>query len=170
MGRYLLLIFIVVPILEIAVFIQAGELIGLWPTLGGIVLTAVVGVTLLRWQGIKTLQRAQANMAEGTVPISPMAEGVALVAAGALLLTPGFVTDSFGFLLLVPAVRQRIGAYLVKNMTVMTSAQGGFSPQPPPPGGSTQGGGTGKHGQPIEAEYEDISDGPPNPDTPWRKD
>jgi len=164
MGRYLVLAFIVVPILEIAVFIQAGELIGLWPTLGGIVLTAVVGVALLRWQGLKTLQRAQANLAEGTVPLSPMAEGLALVVAGALLLTPGFVTDAVGFLLLVPAVRQRIGAYLIKHMTFMTSGMSGMTGFGPPPGDGKDGSDTT-----IDTEYEDLTDQTPNPDTPWKK-
>lgn len=163
MGRYLIFLFIAVPILEIAVFIQAGELIGLWPTLAGIVLTAVVGVALLRWQGFKTLRRAQANVAEGKVPLAPMAEGVALITSGALLLTPGFITDSFGFLLLVPGVRKRIGAYLIKNMSVITPGQAGFGAPPPP-----QDRQTGVK-DPIEADYEDLSDATPNPDTPWKK-
>jgi len=161
MGRYLVLLFIAIPLLEIAVFIQAGELIGLWPTLAGIVLTAVIGVSLLRWQGIQTLHRARADLERGAVPVTSMAEGVALIVAGAFLLTPGFVTDSFGFLLLVPAIRRRIGAWMIRHMTIIGAGSMGFAPPP------------GEHrtpaGEPvIDADYEALDDREPDPDSPWK--
>ena len=106
MPLLLILIFVGVPILEIAVFIQAGSLFGLWPTLGAVVITAVVGAALLRAQGLATLGRARQQLDRGEIPIAEVVTGVCLLIGGALLLTPGFVTDAAGFLLLIPPVRR----------------------------------------------------------------
>ena len=100
-----LLIFIIVPIIELAVLIQVGGLIGVVPTIAIIFITAILGVRLLKQQGAGVLLRAQQKMQEGGLPASELAEGFLLALAGALLLTPGFVTDAFGFSLLIPAVR-----------------------------------------------------------------
>lgn len=113
MAIILLLLFIGVPILEIAVFIQAGELIGLWPTLAIVVLTAIVGTALLRAQGLATLARARQNLDRGEIPVEEVFTGVCLLVAGALLLTPGFVTDFVGMLLFVPPVRNVIGHFIL---------------------------------------------------------
>jgi UPF0716 protein FxsA len=110
----LILFFVGVPIAEIAVFIQAGEIIGLWPTLAAIVATAVIGAALLRAQGLATLERARRQVDQGRLPVREVFTGVCLLLAGALLLTPGFLTDTVGFLLLVPPVRQAIGAWIAK--------------------------------------------------------
>jgi len=107
-GLILLTALIGVPLLEIALFIEVGGRIGLWPTLALIVLTAVIGAWMLRQQGLSVLMRAQRQLAEGALPVVEVFEGLCLVIAGALLLTPGFFTDALGALLLVPAVRRAL--------------------------------------------------------------
>lgn len=108
----LLLALIVVPIAEIAVFIEVGRWVGLWPTLLGIVLSAVIGAALLRRQGLKTVRDAQAALRRDELPVRQLFDGLCLFLAGAFLLTPGFITDTVGFLLLVPPVRAAIGRRL----------------------------------------------------------
>lgn len=107
--RYLLpLVFVAIPIAEIAVFIQAGQLIGLWPTLAGIVLTAVIGAFLIRGQGFQVLNDARQATRAGQMPVTQAIDGAFLLAAAMLLLTPGFLTDAVGFLMLWPAARRMI--------------------------------------------------------------
>ncbi len=108
MFPVLVLIFLVVPVVEIYVLIQVGQVIGALWTVLFVVLTAVIGVQLLRMQGIATLARAQQRMQSGQMPAGELLEGIGLVVAGAFLLTPGFVTDTLGFLLLIPAFRRWI--------------------------------------------------------------
>jgi len=105
-----------VPILEIVVFIQAGDLLGLWPTLGTVILTAFVGTALLRQQGISALMRMRESMEAGRTPVAEMFDGFCLLVAGALLLTPGFVTDGFGLLLFVPPLRALLLYYLSRRL------------------------------------------------------
>jgi UPF0716 protein FxsA len=111
MFRSLFLLFLLIPLIEIYFLIQVGEVIGAGWTIFLVVATAVIGAGLLRMQGLSTLQRAQASMAQGQLPATAMFEGVALLLSGALLLTPGFFTDTIGFALLVPPIRQA----LIKN-------------------------------------------------------
>ena len=105
MAIVLLLAFVITPIVEIAVFIQIGGEIGLWPTLAIVVITAIVGTALLRAQGLATFASAQKNLARGEFPVSQVFDGACLLVAGALLLTPGFVTDGIGLTLFFPPVR-----------------------------------------------------------------
>lgn len=102
------LIFFLVPLIEIYILIQVGQVIGALWTVFFVVLTAVIGVQLLRRQGLSTLSRAQQKLNNGEMPAEEMLEGMALVVAGAFLLTPGFFTDAFGFLLLFPPSRNWI--------------------------------------------------------------
>ena len=97
MAFLLLIAFIATPIIEIAVFIEVGGRIGLWSTIGIVILTAVIGTAMLRQQGISVLFRIQENLNANRMPVRELFDGVCLVAAGALLLTPGFVTDAIGF-------------------------------------------------------------------------
>jgi len=108
MFRSLFILFLLIPLIEIYFLIQVGSVIGAGWTIFAVVATAVLGAWLLRMQGFSTLQRAQVSIAQGQIPAIAMLEGVALVISGALLLTPGFFTDSIGFLLLVPAIRQAL--------------------------------------------------------------
>ena len=114
----LLLLFLVVPLVEIYVLIEVGGIIGALPTVFACVATAVIGGGLLRYQGFRTLRRAQVNMERGQLPAMEMFEGVALGLGGALLLTPGFVTDVAGFLCLVPWTRRALIAAALRRMQV----------------------------------------------------
>ncbi|MCW8877052.1 MAG: FxsA family protein [Kangiellaceae bacterium] len=126
--RFLFLLFILMPIVEIGVFIQVGDIVGLGPTLLMVLATAIIGVNLLKRQGLRTWQEIQTQLAQGQVPAMAMASAAQLLFAGGLLLTPGFVTDTIGFALLVPAVRHAVAHQLIKNWTHKATKvhQGGF--------------------------------------------
>ena len=101
-----LIIFMLVPIVEMWILIEVGGWIGALPTIALVVLTATLGLSLLKRQGISTLVRARRKMDEGSIPASELVSGVMIAVGGALLLTPGFVTDAIGFALLIPQTRQ----------------------------------------------------------------
>ncbi len=119
-------LFIGIPLIELYLIIKVGGIIGAFWTVVLVVLTAVIGVSLLRMQGFRTLQRAQLNMAQGQLPAMEMLEGMFLAIAGVLLLTPGFLTDSIGFLFLMPATRQAIIRWLLRRPGVSINTAGGF--------------------------------------------
>ena len=102
------ILFIVVPLIELYLIIEVGSRIGALWTVLIVVMTAVIGVQLLRIQGFSTLRRAQQNMLQGSMPAMEMMEGIVLAVGGALLITPGFITDFLGFLCLIPATRRAI--------------------------------------------------------------
>lgn len=104
----LLLLFLLVPVAEIYLLIKVGQEIGALPTIGLVVATAVLGAWLLRQQGLSTLMRAREMLDRGELPALQLLEGVILLVGGAMLLTPGFVTDVIGFACLVPALRQAL--------------------------------------------------------------
>ena len=108
-------LFLIVPVVEIFLLIEIGSEIGAIWTILLIVGTAMLGATLVRHQGLTTLQRLNDAMRRGQVPAIEMFEGIALLVAGALLLTPGFFTDAIGFLLLVPPLRQFLILRLFRN-------------------------------------------------------
>ncbi|ASK54295.1 membrane protein FxsA [Vibrio tarriae] len=112
MFPILLFLFITVPVIEIALFIQVGGVLGVWPTIALVLLTAIVGASLVRSQGLQTLLTVQQRLAQGQLPAQQILEGVMLAVAGVLLLTPGFFTDILGMLVLLPAPR----AYLAKQL------------------------------------------------------
>ena len=118
--RYLLLLFIVMPIVEMWLLITVGREIGALPTIGLVLLTAVVGLSLLRQQGFATLFRARTKLDAGELPALEMAEGLILAVCGALLLTPGFVTDVIGFAGLLPPLRRRCVLAMVAKMEVVS--------------------------------------------------
>ena len=115
-------LFIGIPLIEIYLFIKLGGLIGAFPTVLLIIVTALIGVSLLRAQGFSTMAKFQQEVSTGQLPATTMLEGVALIFGGALLLTPGFLTDTIGFLCLIPFTRQTIIAWVIKNMTVSSSS------------------------------------------------
>jgi UPF0716 protein FxsA len=104
MGR-LLLLFVLVPAVELMLLVEIGRHIGTLPTLGLIVVTGVVGAALARWQGLAVLRQIQTETAAGNIPAGPLIDGLLILIAGAVLMTPGVLTDIFGFLCLIPAVR-----------------------------------------------------------------
>lgn len=125
---YLFLAFLLVPIIEIALFIQVGGLIGLWPTLAIVVLTAILGTALVRTQGRMALADLQRSFAELDDPTEPLAHGAMILMSGMLLLTPGFFTDAVGFALLVPGIRVGVFRYL-KSKVKITQFQMGAGAQ-----------------------------------------
>lgn len=112
---YLFLLFIIMPIAEIAVLLQVGGAIGGWTTIGIVILTAILGTFMLRQQGMATLKKAQLRMQHGEMPAQQMIEGLLLLIGGVLLLTPGFITDFFGFCTLIPISRQFLARQLAKR-------------------------------------------------------
>ena len=119
------ILFFVIPLVELYLIIEVGSLIGALWTVFLVVLTAVIGVSLLRIQGFNTLNRARQNLDQGTLPAMEMMEGIMLAVGGALLITPGFITDTLGFLCLIPLTRRAMIAYLMRHATI--HARGHYS-------------------------------------------
>lgn len=111
----LFLIFLSVPLIEIYLLLKVGGIIGALPTITAVVATAIIGAWLLRIQGFSTWQRLQKSLAQGEIPAMEIIEGPILLVGGALLLTPGFLTDALGFLCLFPVSRRKIAAYLMEK-------------------------------------------------------
>ncbi|MFV2007085.1 MAG: FxsA family protein [Longimicrobiales bacterium] len=118
-GRMALL-FIVVPILELVLLIQLGQVVGLLPTLALVITTGVVGAGLARIEGLKALWALQSELAQGRIPAQAIMDGLAILLGGAFLLTPGILTDILGFLLLLPpsrrAIQKRVRARLERGI------------------------------------------------------
>lgn len=127
---WLFALFVAVPLIEIALFIQVGGLIGLWPTLAIVLLTAVVGTTMVRAQGALAMQQLRGSINSLRDPTEPLAHGAMVLVAGVLLLTPGFFTDALGLALLVPAVRRRVFAALRARVKVQRFDYGAAGASP----------------------------------------
>lgn len=123
--RFPLLAFIVIPIAELLLLFEVADLIGGLATLGLVIVTAFVGLSVLRQQGFSTLRRADQRMKSGQIPGQEIIEGMLLAFAGALLLTPGLITDAIGFALLTPVIRRRLAGRLLRSGSGMFV--GGFS-------------------------------------------
>lgn len=133
---YLLLAFLLVPLIEIALFIQVGGAIGLWPTLAIVVLTAIAGTFLVKQQGRHAMANLQRSFSDLNDPTKPLADGAMILFSGALLLTPGFFTDAVGFALLMPPVRQAVYDFIRKRVKVQRFEMGQGpqrDPRPPHP-------------------------------------
>jgi len=128
---WLFLAFLAVPLIEIALFIQVGGAIGLWPTLGIVILTAILGTWLVRSQGIMAMGNLRNSFSRLDDPTEPLAHGAMILLAGALLLTPGFFTDAIGFALLVPSLRKAVINSLRKHVHVQNFDIGGPEHRPP---------------------------------------
>jgi UPF0716 protein FxsA len=127
--RFLFFFFVAIPVVEMYLLLKVGALIGAAPTIGLVVLTAMIGSYLLKQQGVATLTNAQARMNSGEIPATELFEGMFLAVGGALLLTPGFVTDVIGFACLVPFTRKLMIEKLVNSGVVQMRAQNGFTQQ-----------------------------------------
>ena len=164
---WLFLAFLLVPLIEIALFIQVGGLIGLWPTLAIVVITAIVGTALVRSQGLRALGELQGSFSRLEDPTTPLAHGAMILLAGALLLTPGFFTDAVGFAFLVP--RFRAAAYRAIRDRVKVQSFG-------TPGGMGQRPGPQRRGDPrgdvIDGDFHEIPEQPRQTKGPsgWTKD
>ncbi len=154
-----LIAFVVLPIVEMVILIEVGSAIGALSTVGLVLLTAVIGAAMLKQQGAATLLRANQRMESGELPAREVAEGMLLAIGGALLLTPGFVTDAVGFACLVPFTRRWIAGRMMNRMVVQGNVfmGGGMS-------GGPQGPRRDRYGNVIiEGEYE-REDDPVAPD------
>ena len=138
MRLALLLVFIAVPLLEIALLIKVGEQLGLWTTLAIVIGTAIVGTSIMHRQGLQALTKAQNSLAGGKIPLDSVVDGAFLLAAGLFLLTPGLLTDSVGFLFLVPPFRRWAARWGFRKIVTTGKARSGEfadmggSPDDPP--------------------------------------
>ena len=123
------LVFLAFPLLEIAVLIKVGEAIGVWPTIGLLVLAAFLGMIVIREQGLAMVGRMFAAASDGRMTLVPLIDGYAAIIAGFLLVIPGFISDVIGLLLLVPPVRRLAIAWSLSGFTAKPGANG----SPPPP-------------------------------------
>ncbi|GGB83349.1 membrane protein [Marinobacterium zhoushanense] len=121
--RFLFLLFVILPIVEITLLLKVGQAIGAWYTVGLVLLSAFIGVNMLRHQGLATLSRAQQRMDRQELPGQEMVEGIVLAVGGALLVTPGFVTDVIGFSCLIPPLRQGFARLLMSRFTVIVASR-----------------------------------------------
>ncbi len=161
---WLFLAFLAVPLIEIALFIQIGGFIGLWPTLLIVVLTAVLGTWLVRAQGRLAMGELRQSFSELNDPSEPLAHGAMILVSGALLLTPGFFTDTVGFALLAPPIRRAVFQWAKKRVNVQRFEMGsgpGAAPRTPGarPGvnsGPSEGG--RREDTVIDGEFIDLSD------------
>ena len=144
---WLLIAFILVPMIEIALFIQVGGVIGIWWTLLIVLVTAVAGSFLVRQQGLRELTRLRENFRELNDPTESLASGAMILFSGALLLTPGFFTDALGLSLLIPGVRRWVYLKLRERVTVQRFEMG-EAPQRPQPG---------PRDRVIDADFEDVT-------------
>ena len=130
MSLLILLFIIFTPIIEIIVFLEAGARIGLWPTVSFVIVTAMIGSVLLRYQGLSTLFSVRESMNAGKLPINELFNGFCLFAAGAFLIIPGFITDGLGLVLLLPIFRSILKKFIGKRLKAPESlnlyAQSGF--------------------------------------------
>ncbi|MDP3339151.1 FxsA family protein [Frigidibacter sp.] len=165
---WLFVAFLAVPLIEITLFIQVGGLIGLWPTLALVLLTAVAGTWLMRREGARALNDLRRSLNEVRDPTGDIAHGAMILLAGALLLTPGFFTDTLGILLLIKPVRTWLMAQVGKRVT-MTRFTVGDAPmdgrhpghRPDPHRGPTV----------IDAEFHEVEDStPPRGPSGWTRD
>jgi UPF0716 protein FxsA len=116
--QMLFLVVLIIPFAEIYLLLQVGSIIGAFPTIFLVVLTAALGAWLLRQQGFATFRRFQENLAQGTLPAYEMIEGPIILLGGILLLTPGFITDILGFACLISPLRKKIAQYVIENRLI----------------------------------------------------
>jgi len=154
-------LFVIIPILEIATFIQVGSVVGLPLTLFGILLTAIIGAVLVRQQGFKAINDARENINQQKSPVEQVIHGAFILIAGLLLLTPGFLTDTIGFLFLVPplrlAIARKVWFWLKDNESIIINTQTTSAYRKTDT--------TIIEGEVVEV---DIAEKPDNPATPWR--
>lgn len=134
MFARLLILFITIPVLELCIFMMLGSKIGIPTTLAIIVITAVLGAWLTKSQGLKALTKYQSALSQGRLPHEEVMDGLLILIAGAVLLTPGFLTDAIGFSLLVPTFRDIVKSiakgYLSGKVSVAGEAMGAPKPAP----------------------------------------
>jgi UPF0716 protein FxsA len=182
------LIFIVLPIAEIAVFIEAGRAIGVAPTIAITLATTLLGSALLRAQGFVAMQRFMECVERNEPPLLPVVDGMGILIAGVLLMVPGFITDALGILLFIPPIRRALGRAMFRQMLARGQVRFryyGESPEPIRP--RPKGPGKRLPGNVVDAEFETVDPRdekekptpvepandetkPGNQHSPWRKE
>ena len=137
MGRLLLVLLMLLPLVEIALFVVIGRAVGLWPTLLGVVVAALAGLIVLRQQGRALFGEIRATMAEAALPGKAMADAMMVFIAGILLIVPGYFSDLVAILLLLPPVRTGIYGWLWSRFTVVSTTVAGFTAKRTAPGQRT---------------------------------
>ncbi len=155
MLGWLILLFVAIPLAELALLVWVGGQVGLGATVALVVVTGILGASLARSQGLATLSRFQSRLGAGEIPHQDLIDGILILLAGAVLLTPGLITDIAGFLLLVPAVRRSVRRWLVARfsarMVVVGPGSASGSGSATRPGPSTGG---PSSGDVVDAEFE----------------
>jgi UPF0716 protein FxsA len=155
---FLFLLFIAIPLLEIAAFVVIGGEIGVLATLAMVFVTALLGSILLRVQGFGLIKRIQSETDAGRVPGRELVHGAMILLAGLLLLLPGFVTDALGFLLFVPAVRDAVWSFLSKRVLVKVDIAGM----------AARSGAYGRDSRTIDLDEDEFTR-TSDPESPWRR-
>jgi len=109
----LLILMIIIPVLELYLLIEIGQYIGVFATVGIIILTGTIGAYLVKDQGFKVINKIQMDMSQNIMPGDSLIQGIIILAGGIFLITPGFITDIIGFIFLIPAGRQIVKKYLL---------------------------------------------------------
>jgi len=156
-----LLLFVALPLLEIALLIKVGSIIGVWATLAIIVGTAVLGFTVAREQGFGVARRMVETMRSGTPPVEPMLEGMLLVFAGACLIAPGLITDFIGLILLIPPLR-RLAARTILGRNIIEQLRPQATTRGKRVWPTRRSPAKGNAGPTIEGDYERIDEPPPD--------
>ena len=125
---YLVLAFIIVPLLELAVIIQVGQGLGVLPTIGLLLVVSIVGAWLVKFQGLGVMNRIRRQLAAGQMPTDELVNGVLILVAGALMLTPGFITDAVGLSLLFPPSRAVVRRFLAQRFRASVITGPGSGP------------------------------------------
>lgn len=144
---WLFAVVLIIPLIEIALFILVGGWLTLWPTLGLVLLSGFLGVALMRWQGLKVVAELRGDMGQLKNPLSPLAHGGLIALAGLLLIIPGFFTDLVGLLLMVPMIRQLVIAFVGSRIKVQSFTTAGPRPA--------------AHQTVIDGEFFEIEENPP---------
>ncbi|WP_298858969.1 FxsA family protein [uncultured Sulfitobacter sp.] len=159
---WLLIAFIAIPVIEIALFIQVGGFIGMWPTLLIVILTAIAGTYLVRSQGRLALSQLQSSFSDLRDPTEPLVHGAMILFSGALLLTPGFFTDAVGFALLIPAFRTAVFKAIRTRINIQSFGTPGAGRQHPQP--------SNRGSDVIDGEFTELpDDDAPKGNSGWTK-
>ncbi|NKB43200.1 MAG: FxsA family protein [Alphaproteobacteria bacterium] len=150
MPLLILLGFIALPLLEIGVFIWVGDEIGILATIATTVLTAIIGAALVRAQGLATLNKVSTSLNQGEMPLRPVFDGACQLIAGALLLAPGFITDTIGLLLFIPVFRTILLVWVISRTAVTVVGSD-----------DKQGKTSNRHDYDVEGDYQDVTPNQP---------
>lgn len=164
MSVILFILFVVLPIAEVATFVAVGHYIGVPAVIALSIATAFAGSFLMRKQGFAALNRFMGPLEKGEMPVNPVIDGMGVLAAGVLLIVPGFLTDVIGFLLFIPSIRRLVGRNVVRRLLASKHMKFRYygntsqphSPEPPRPGMRPKDTGPKKSDNVVDAEFETV--------------